>query len=225
MRLVLHAPKQLLMLLAASSESECSFFHQLMCDLEWLYESTSFPEELKTELGSPKGFPELWFKFIFSRSSQFKTRVKAAEALEHCPIEFEVKFEDGSSECRCHVCGIVCKNKHVLNGHLAAMHGHRNPLKKHISGTHCLVCLKDFGNRLRLCEHVVNRSKFCGPIYRKFVPQLSLEALAQQEADEAATERAMKWQGKHIRHSEVPVVRICGPVMDRARLAAFANSI
>ena len=119
----------------------------------------------------------------------------------------------------------VCKNKHVLNGHLAGVHGHRNTLKKHIAGTHCLVCLKDFGNRLRLCEHVVNRSKFCGPIYKQSVPQLSPEALEQQAADEAATERAMKWQGKHIRHTDVPVVRICGPVLDRARLVAFANSV
>jgi len=196
-----------------------------MCDLVWLYESTSFPEELKTELGNPSCNQVAWFKFISNRPSLFKTRIKAAEAFEHCPIEFEVKVDDSSSECRCPECGIVCKSKHVLNGHMAAIHGHRNPLKKHISGSHCLVCLTDFGNRLRLGEHVVNRSKFCGPIYRKFVPQLSPEALVQQEADEAATEKAMKWQGKHIRHSDVPVVRICGPVMDRARLVAFANAV
>ena len=57
------------------------------------------------------------------------------------------------------------------------------------------------------------------------MPQLSPEALVKQEADEAATEKAMKWQGKHIRHSDVPVVRICGPVMDRARIVAFSNAV
>lgn len=126
--------------------------------------------------------------------------------------------------CVCPECGLVCKNIHVLNGHRAGKHGWRNPLKKHMAGSHCLVCLKDFGNRMRLCEHVIYRSKYCGTIYRKHVSIVPPDRLDKQEAALAASEKSMKWQGKHIRYAELPVVRICGPPLDRVRLLALMNN-
>ena len=63
-----------------------------------------------------------------------------------------------------------------------------------------------------------------GIMYTKFVPMVPPEVLVKEEADLALTEKSMKWQGKHIRHADVPVVRVCGPQLDRARLVGFVNS-
>lgn len=81
MRLVLHAPPELCHVLAEAQCSETSYIGQLIDDLEWLCQSSSFPEELAAELGAPREFPDKWFTFINNHSSRFKNRIKTVHKI------------------------------------------------------------------------------------------------------------------------------------------------
>jgi len=65
-------------------------------------------------------------RFVISYPGKFRNAVQNAERMDLHAIEFAEKVKP--DECIvCHLCGVVCKSANEFYGHVARIHGHRNP--------------------------------------------------------------------------------------------------
>jgi len=209
----MHAPDGLLALLAASSEMATSYVAQLVNDLVWLWESSSFPSELG--LPDPRVQPIAWHKFIKHKYNCFRKRIRAAESIDFLSVELakqEVIKDEVGMECP--HCGKWCKNVHALHGHIGKAHKIQNPIKRKVRGSVC-CCLKDFITGNNLYHHLTTSVRLCADYYMQRLPDLPHDEFKQQEAERALVEKSLKARGKKPLFSDVPVHGVPGPPLCR----------
>jgi len=206
-RIVQAAPFELQALLSATVDYNKSYVAELTRDLKWLFESSSFPEELGMQ--SPSENPVLWQRLVSSMPNRFRNSVARAEELECLPLEFEAKPAVGA--CNCQICGFYCKSVHVFNGHMSKVHGHQNPIKLRVQGSVCLGCMKEHHNRNKLCHHLRYRSQKCREYYENNLPVLSPEVLEAEARKWAAVSVSNRAAGHDAKYSDLPTFRIPGP--------------
>ena len=100
-----------------------------------------------------------------------------------------------------------------LNGHLAKVHGHRNPCKPYVAGTICFFCLRDFQTRPKLVNHLMYQAPKCWELYLKHVPKLSPAVFAEQELATAKVAKQIRAMGRRPLWSALPITRISGPLL------------
>ena len=116
----------------------------------------------------------------------------------------------------CSICAKVFNTKQALAGHRWKKHGCKRPERLLVSTVHCEACMLHFGTRLRVLNHVCERSMICRNIYHALGPSLSAaqaDVLDAQDALDAANDRK-----KCVRRgiAKTACVRLAGPLIQQA---------
>jgi len=148
-------------------------------------------------------YPVMWFRFVSAFPGKFRKAVQSAERMDFHAIEFPEK--PVADECIiCQLCGVTCKGSNEFYGHVATIHGHRNPFKLRVQGSQCLSCLKNYFNREKLCHHLKHSSKKCARYYMARVPILPPDVLKAEDAATAALTAKLKASGRDHKYAELP---------------------
>jgi len=212
-RILSVAPQELKAMLQLTSSIPCSFAQELQGDLEWLFESREVCEGF--DLPRPCG-PEnlfVWHEYIIHNTSNFVKYVKQSENTDLTPLVLAPTKEKDNSMVQCPHCDKVME-AFRLQGHLTKVHRHRNPVKPYVAGSICVMCLRDFQTRAKLCNHLCYQSKVCFNFYTNSMPKLSEEAFKKEEMKTACNSKALCHQGRSQLYSPLPTVRIQGPLLE-----------
>ena len=75
----------------------------------------------------------------------------------------------------CVVCNHLSKSHQAHSVHMFRAHGVKSDMRRYVPSTHCLVCLREFGERETCLNHVRYRSKVCHNNLLLRGPVLSVE--------------------------------------------------
>jgi len=212
-RVIHSAPCSLVALLSASALYRHSFAAEIGRDLEWLFASTCFPEELG--MLAPSDHCLMWRRLVVAFPNKFRKAIKAAETIDNEALPRPIEVKDAQAYA-CHICNVSLPDVQAYYGHMARIHHHRNPFKLRAEGTQCLACLKNYHNREKLCHHLRYSSKLCAQYYINHVPILSQDVLRREDKSTAAMTAQLKRDGLDHKFSVLPPIRHQGPLPDRA---------
>jgi len=211
-RILAHAPRDLLDLLAHNCVFNNSFGAQLVEDLQWLFDSRSSCESFTLP---PPNLPEnylVWHKFVSEQGDQFIKYVKQSEATDCIPLVLESPKVRNEALVQCPCCDRKML-AYKLDGHLAKVHKHRNPIKPYVAGSVCLFCMVDYQSRAKLVNHLCYHSPKCKNKYLSCVPKLSPEVFEEEERSTAQNAKALRQAGRSQLYSPYPAERVCGPLL------------
>jgi len=212
-RIIHAAPTELVGMLQHTSSDQHSYAAEIRHDLMWMYESREVCESF--ELPRPDG-PEnlfVWHNFIVNNQTKFVKYVKQSENTDLGPLEVEPTKEKDNSMVQCPHCHKEME-AFRLQGHLTKSHNQRNPVKPFVAGSICVMCLRNFQTRAKLCNRLCYQSKTCFDFYTNYMPKLSEEELKKEEMETATNSKALRHQGRSQLYSPLPTVRIPGPLFE-----------
>lgn len=157
----------------------------------------------------------IWHKFITEQGDQFLKLVKQSESIDLAPLVLEKTKGRDESLVKCPCCELEML-AFKLDGHLAKVHKHRNPIKPYVAGFICLVCMVDYQFRAKLVNHLCYHSAKCKNMYLSCVPKLSPQAFQEEEEEEASTAqhaKKLRKEGRSQLYSPFPVERVSGPLL------------
>ena len=79
-----------------------------------------------------------------------------------------------------------------------------------------MACLQEYWSRERLVTHITRSSRRCCLVYRSYNYRMSDEELALTEAAALVQTKDLQASGRHRAHAALPVVRLCGPLLEAA---------
>ena len=97
--------------------------------------------------------------------------------------------------------------------HRFRKHGIKNVWRSYVNITHCLVCLKEFGSRERVINHVRFKSKVCQNQLYLRGPLLSEDEASNLDQADATLNVKLYSKGQRRHHVSSPVVRLPGPLL------------
>lgn len=212
-RILSVAPPELRAMLQHTAMYPCTFAREIQNDLVWLFESREVCEDF--DLPCPNG-PEnlfIWHHYIVSHPVMFTKYVKQSENTDRVPLVLAPTKEKDNSMVQCPHCEKVME-AFRLQGHLTKVHRHRNPVKPFVAGSICVMCLRNFQTRAKLCNHLCYQSKKCFNVYTNCMPKLSEEEFKKEEMETASNSKALRHQGRSQLYSPLPTVRIPGPLLE-----------
>ena len=126
--------------------------------------------------------PQAWRQHISLSPHVFRANVKKVIRLSidsipdtkicHIPKDARQGDLPQQAEYKCEICSSTFTAAKDLACHKAGKHLIKQPLRKHISGTSCLYCGKDYHTRYRIVSHVAYNSPMCKNYYVKCVPPI-----------------------------------------------------
>ena len=121
----------------------------------------------------------------------------------------------------CANCAYTCPTIQGLNRHMYHHHNLRQPDRALIFGTNCMACQQQYWTRERLVTHITRSSSRCLSVYRLLNHRMSVEALEATEAEALVQTKDLLATGRHRAHAALPVVRLCGPLVEAAHEAGI----
>ena len=95
--------------------------------------------------------------------------------------------------------------------HLFSAHGIKDPIGRYVSGTHCVICLKDFHTRVRIINHHKHRSKICADkLLTTREIFLSVEEAKELDIAERARNRELAHIGRRSHFAKIPQIQLVG---------------
>lgn len=217
-RILAHAPPSLILLLSANAPNDGSFGAQIIQDMCWLHESRSVCEDFNLPLPDNPQNHFVWYQFVKNNGETFRKYIQQSESTDMIPLALEKpKVRDVSMvECPCCQIQIMA---YKLNGHLAKVHKHRNPVKPYVAGSVCVFCMTDYQTRAKLVNHLCYHAPKCREQYLNCMPLLSQAVFEKEEELTAQNARALRRAGRSQSYSPYPATRVPGPL-----LAQFCRS-
>ena len=96
------------------------------------------------------------------------------------------------------------------------VHNYKDPIRLHVNGTVCLVCLKEFHTRERIIQHLKfrpGRTNVCRYNTLDMDPFLSIEQADLVDAELKDTNRKLQANAKRRHFAEIPCFRMPGPLI------------
>merc|ERR1711884_210723 len=78
----------------------------------------------------------------------------------------------------CYECGRSFRTKQALAVHAFNKHGQRRNIRRKVAGGMCCSCLMQFHTRIRLLNHLTEKSPICHEYYMSALPDLPEHELA-----------------------------------------------
>ena len=207
-RVLVDAPPELLCLLAASAiEGARSWANQVVVDISHIYKLALFPL-----LPDPMTEPLAWFTFVQNKPRVFKKALyeykdMVAGEIPHVAPSLDIVRTELTA---CTMCNKTLPH-YKLSSHMFSKHGIKNNIRKHISGTVCICCMKDFHTRKKIVHHVSFRSPKCKTYWlsRDPIPQ---EDYCRLESESTSLVKHLNHIGRSALYSDSRPCRITGPL-------------
>ena len=220
-RVVLHAPRALRVVLAAASGAKRSWIRAVQNDLDWLANTT---EELRF-LGELSFL--LRVEWIRDNASTFRRLLaKVANngeySKKHCWASTK-SMRQVDTEFACPHCDLKFDSKQAMSVHNYRQHGSVRAIRSRVSTHHCIACLQYFGSIERVVCHLVEKASRCYATYLMGVDDMSAEAFDETNAIAREEARVCTAEGRKRHFARVPVVRLAGPHMEDAVRAGICH--
>lgn len=223
-RSLMHAPECLVRLVAL--EHDCdppnSYVACIVQDLKWIYKQVN-DGPLKG-LGDPWRGESNWVTFIKNYPAVFKLQCRRVFNKANDGVMFAAGFsiDEAANKVKkqavieshpfvCRECGLLCKSKAVLDGHLSPIHHNRNVVRDVVDTIVCQSCLHEYKTRHRMIVHLACNAPACRHKYFVNIHPLDADVVECLDLQEAAACRTLKSQGRSRRYSSFPSVKLQGP--------------
>ena len=222
-RICVKAPPILKNIVVDLARINCGWAAEVCLDLRWLCGHEKFSECIDRPFND-------WMQYVTDSPKVFRKAVKAYAKTRYANIpnvQAAVYTNTGNGQqlfCGFDGCTYACMTKQQLHLHEFKIHSIKCRWKLYVGNcTHCTVCLKFFGSRERVLNHVRYRSSVCrhnllvrGNVW---TPQ-DIDAMDLEEAESNAS---LARAGKRRHAVDAPVVQLCGPLAPILLLSKPSN--
>ena len=149
----------------------------------------------KISLGLPDPALEIvpWLVAMREDPRRFARELTRAVAIRYAPRQAELgqcrKDDADIPYIPCPECGALFATYVVMCAHRVAAHKYVNPLRRHVTGSQCGACRREFHTYRRLYDHVRCQQK-CADYFRMHVPPMSEEETRKIMSDALLAEKA-----------------------------------
>ena len=168
-----------------------------------------------------------WVQQIARDPKGFKKKLKIAKsdkvvndisgwAKSNKMFEIDMTFS-------CYECGYACESRQQLALHSFKMHSYSRRTRAFIDTEYCPVCLQHFGSRIKVINHLEEKSMRCRAVVLTCFPKLPLSVVERLDMEDAGIARNFAEQGRRRHHHDTFVERLSGPMPRGAILAGLSH--
>ena len=209
-RIVAKQPPVLLDLILAQSSFNKGWVSSLGSDLQW------FSFSLDRSAPIPSSIAE-WVHLVVLDPRKFIRKVKGfcKSPFANVCAQWAVgpDLQAFAAPVSCPLCDTTSKSYQAHALHLFRRHGIKSDLRRYVSGTHCLVCLRECHTRENCINHVRYRSKVCRNNLLIRGPILNVDEADALDEECKARNRELHAAGRRRHHVEQPSFYLPGPLI------------
>jgi hypothetical protein len=221
-RVCMKAPPQFLNMLSCAMGGSRSWLHSVANDLKYMvahsssfaaYSASILPDWVAVIRKNPRKFKQCLINATRERSVNDNSAWASTKKLREIDSTF-----------LCHVCTYSCHTRQQLSLHCFRAHGICRHMREYVDTDYCPVCLQFFQSRIKVINHLEEKSRRCLAVITACFRPLPKEISCAHDADDAATARALVRGGRRRHFSETPSSRMSGPLIRAAYVAGLSHA-
>ena len=168
-----------------------------------------------------------WIQIISRCPKGFKKNLQAAKS-EHGVNDIQAwaktnKLAEVNTIFQCDSCNFSCCTRQQLALHSFRVHGAWRRLRDYIDTDFCPVCLQMFHSRIKVINHIEEKSLRCRLVVCTTFSKPPPEIIAAMDDEDAQLARALAKIGRRRHHKDIYVERMAGPLTRGAIIAGLSH--